>query len=401
MPVSRPYEAERDRDHALRIWREVGWIENKTHEEAMDHHFAGANVRVVDQDGEAEALVASTPAVTRIGGVDLPASCVVAVTVSRIARRRGYATRATAELIAEDAANGAAISSLGIFDQGFYDKLGYGTGSPQCFLTFDPATLKVPVPSRTPSRLGLDDYHDIHNSRFNRLRYHGGTSLSMLSNTRSEMMWTDGPYGLGFYCDDGEDLRSHLWISADSENGPWKVDWYAYRDLDELMELLGVLKSLSDQVRSVCIPEPPAVHFEDLLERPFRSAGLRRGGAHKADVRYMAWWQMRVCDLPQCVAALALPGADVAFNVSIEDPIEGLCGGDWTVRLGEASEASKGSTSGLPTLRASVGAFTRLLLGVLPATSLAAVDRLDGDASLLGALDGALRLPTPRPDWPF
>jgi hypothetical protein len=55
----------------------------------------------------------------------------------------------------------------------------------------------------------------------------------------------------------------------------------------------------------------------------------------------------------------------------------------------------------LPTLTASVGAFTRLWLGVRSATGLAVTDDLDGLPELLSALDEILRLPVPNIGWEF
>jgi hypothetical protein len=40
-------------------------------------------------------------------------------------------------------------------------------------------------------------------------------------------------------------------------------------------------------------------------------------------------------------------------------------------------------------------------LGVLPATGLSVTDNLTGPVDLLTALDVALRLPRPSPDWDF
>ena len=76
-------------------------------------------------------------------------------------------------------------------------------------------------------------------------------------------------------------------------------------------------------------------------------------------------------------------------------------GGDYIVTLGRSSGAETGSHDTLPTLKASVGAFTRLWLGVRPATGLAVTDELKGPEGLLRELDWALRLPEPNLDWDF
>ena len=52
-------------------------------------------------------------------------------------------------------------------------------------------------------------------------------------------------------------------------------------------------------------------------------------------------------------------------------------------------------------LTASVNAFSRMWLGVRPATALNFTDDLSGPPELLEALDSLLRLPDPQPDWDF
>jgi len=76
-------------------------------------------------------------------------------------------------------------------------------------------------------------------------------------------------------------------------------------------------------------------------------------------------------------------------------------GGDYTLRIGDPSTVVSGSTAGLPTLEATVNAFSRMWFGVLGASSLAITDDLDGPAELLAALDEALCLPVPRAGWDF
>jgi hypothetical protein len=119
---------------------------------------------------------------------------------------------------------------------------------------------------------------------------------------------------------------------------------------------------------------------------------------------------MRICDVGACLAATKLQGEPVRFNLDLSDPIEDLLdeewdwrgvGGEYVVTLGAESAATTGHESGLPTLRASIGAFTRMWLGVRPVTGLATTDDLEGPGDLLADLDRVLRLPTPKPDWDF
>lgn len=123
-----------------------------------------------------------------------------------------------------------------------------------------------------------------------------------------------------------------------------------------------------------------------------------------------AYWQARIIDLTECLEQTHLPGGTVNFNLVLTDPIERLLGredkwrgisGNYVVTLGPSSCAIPGNKEGLPTLKASVNAFTRLWLGVRPASGLAWTDRLSGPPELLQRLDAVLCPPQPVIDWDF
>jgi hypothetical protein len=120
----------------------------------------------------------------------------------------------------------------------------------------------------------------------------------------------------------------------------------------------------------------------------------------------MAFWQARILDLEQCCAVVPSRGLEVEFGLELTDPLEdhapeAAIGGDYVVRLGERSSAEAGTSTGLPMLKASVNALTRLWLGVRSASSLAISDDLSGPPELLADLDRALMLPPPRMGWFF
>lgn len=145
-----------------------------------------------------------------------------------------------------------------------------------------------------------------------------------------------------------------------------------------------------------------------MVEQPFKQRQVSRRSRYASGTRASAYWQMRICDLHRCLALTHLWGDDVRFNLALADPIERFLdddtpwrgiAGDYVVTLAPTSRVEPGADAGLPTLRASVGAFTHMWLGVRPATGLAVTDELAGPAKLLKALDGALRLPQPKPGW--
>ena len=111
-----------------------------------------------------------------------------------------------------------------------------------------------------------------------------------------------------------------------------------------------------------------------------------------------------------CLAHTHLPGDEVRFNLKLNDPIEKYLAddsswrgisGDYVITLGSSSGAEKGTNANLPTLTASVGAFTRMWMGVRPASGLSMTDDLAGSAELLQTLDRVLCLPQPKLDWEF
>ena len=119
---------------------------------------------------------------------------------------------------------------------------------------------------------------------------------------------------------------------------------------------------------------------------------------------------MRILDINACLENTHLSGPGVKFNLQLTDPLTEVLdtdapwrgvAGDYVIDLGGDSRASAGQDSKLPTLKASVNAFSRLWFGVRPASHLAITDELQGEATLIRALDHALALPSPHFGWDF
>ena len=157
--------------------------------------------------------------------------------------------------------------------------------------------------------------------------------------------------------------------------------------------------------------EPPGIQLADLIKHPRRSELVTRGSEFQVRSQAIAWWQMRICDMEAALAATHLPTErQLRFALHMTDPIERYLpedstwrgvGGDWIITLGTESSAERGTDASLPTLTASVNAFTRMWLGVRPATGLSVTDELSGQPELLRQLDELLLLPTPMPNWGF
>ncbi|MCE5260183.1 MAG: hypothetical protein LLG44_14165 [Chloroflexi bacterium] len=406
----RPYDKTRDRDNILRVWREIGWL-HAGNEELVDGVMEAGHTWVADIDGVAEGETSTCKGTVRYLDTDLPLTAITAVSTSYVGRKKGLATRLTALAVANEAAAGAFVAGLGMFEQGYYNRLGFGTGSYEHSLSFDPAKLQLSVKARTPQRFSVADWEKLHAARLTRLRGHGACTLLPALSTKCEMIEHPGNSGLG-YTDGPDGSLSHfIWLGAsDIEHGPYNVRMMAYQNGQQFLELLALLKDLSDQFYGVRMREPYGIQMQDFLQQPFKNYRTTNNSPFEHFNRASAYWQMRILDLAGCLRNTHLPGVNLRFNLTLQDPITPLLpadqawrgvGGEYTVTLGEECAAAPGHNPSLPLLKTTVNAFTRMWLGVRPASGLALSDELETSPELLHDLDWAFRLPTPLIDWSY
>ncbi len=406
----RDYDSGRDREACYRIWRECGWLEPGK-EANVDLWFDASRGHVATIDGEAECLVLTSPGTIRYLNQDLSFSGVTGVTTSRIARKQGLAARLLARALAADAAEGLLVAGLGMFEQGFYNQVGFGTGPYEIHYAFDPAHVQVAVRPRIPCRFGLDDWEALHQARLNRRRPHGAINLTHPQLTRTDMAESTNGFGLGYRDAATGEVTHFLWFSPkEVEQGPYKIKWSAWRTREEFLELMALLRTLGDQVHLVAIDEPAEIQLQDLVRQPLKHRRVTKRSDFEGTLFTAAWYQYRILDLPGCLEKTRLTGPTLRFNLRLTDPVEQYLepaslwrgvGGSYTVTLGPESSARPGETEGLPALTATVNAFTRLWLGVRPARGLAITDDLDGPPELLQQMEDTLRLHVPRQDWDF
>ncbi len=406
----RPFDVNRDAAQVARLWVEAGWLDPIPNEhKAFGIFMAAADSSVVEVDGHAECVLSTLNGTIRLIDEDIPVFVVAMAATGRIMRKRGLALSLVGDAIAREAEAGVPLSMLGMFEQGAYDKLGFGTGAYQTWHQFSPAQLSVPVPTRKISRLGLDDWERIHASRRSRKLHHGAVNIDHPAATHRRMLVTQEGFGLGFVDDAGR-LTHHFWIEPDGDRGPYDINWLAWQNGEQLRELLGLIKMLEDQVLAVRLMEPPGCQIQSMLRNPFGARRETSGSRFAHSITARAWWQARICNLEAFVSALRIPTADFSFNVRLTDPIAKYLGsgrkwrglaGDWTLHLGKESHARSGATPDRPQLRCSVNSLSRLLLGVGPASGLAVTDPgFSAPAMLLQQLD-SIPIPTPSPDWYF
>lgn len=390
-----------------RVWKECGWLPEKM-ESTMKEIIGSTRHVLAEVNGSVEAVIMTTDGSLKYQDQELRSNLIDAVTVSLVARKLGLAGKCLAQLLSEEAESGMAVSVLGMFEQGYYNKLGYGTGTYYRQLYFDPADLLIDKDFRIPSRIDHSDYKKVHESRLKRLRPHGGYNVLTPIMTKSEMEFMKKSYGLGYYNAKGE-LTHHLWINpSNQEYGPFEISWMTYQNYDQFLELIALIRSFNDQVRLVSMTEPAGIQFVDFLKQPMRKRSLTKGSKFQNWINSSPYWQMRILDLSKCLAQTHLDCKPVEFNLQLEDPIkkylsenarwQGISG-KYHLKLGKHCEIEEGLIKGLPLLKAEVGAFSRMWMGVKPASGLAVTDKLEAHEPLLQKLDKAFCLPEPQPEW--
>lgn len=399
----------KDKENIYRIWQEVGWIEPDSFK-YLDNWIKKSSGLVAELNGQAECFVTSIQGDFKYQKKLLPFSCISGVTTSLVARKQKLAGRTTAKKIADDASNGAAICGLGMFEQGYYNQFGFGTGTYEAHIHFSPASLKINIPFRIPERLTKKDVNDIQWSRENRLRKHGSCNLPEVM-TKFEISISSKQFGLGYRDKNGK-LTHHIWLYGyGSENGPMSVIWMAYQNYDQFLELLALIKSFGDQIMLMRMIEPPGIYIQDFLDYPFYNRMISKKSTFMNQNKAMAYWQIRILDIFQCLKATSLPIEEFSFNLKLMDPItkflnidsswQGISG-DYIITLGIDSNCERGIDKNLETLETTVNAFTRLWAGVLPTSILKLSEKLIGNENLIEKLDNAFSsIPKPHPDWDF
>ena len=406
--IYRKYNPKKDKDALYRISKEICWPTEGI-ETFVDE---GRNI-VVEVNGEIEAFASSSLGKMQYlnGGDDkdkIPFSNIGTVATSLIMRKQGIAGKITALKIAEDVEDGAAICALDMFDQGYYDKLGFGTGSYTNYITFPLKALKITGKPKIPTRLTKKDWKVVNESMHNRLSYHG-TFCASPDLIKGSMEISGIGYG---YFDENNNLTHHIWINDKKlDAGKASIKWMTYQNYDQFFELLRLLKSFQEQITTVYMRELPNINIQDLLETPFHYQALSENTPHEFKTLSEASWQMRICDIKKVLSLTKLNFGNIKFNLKLKDPIEKYLvdedvkwkgiSGNYIVELGENSSAVDGNDAKLETMEASVGAFSRMWLGVKSATSLSLTDDLKASEELIKTLDKVLCLPLPYPNHPF
>jgi len=213
---------------------------------------------------------------------------------------------------------------------------------------------------------------------------------------------------LGFETDG---VLSHFLLGTlKGEHGPLRLEMFVYQNSDQLLELLALLKTLSDQVRIVEMASPLGITMQEFLEFPMRHREVTEGSKYENSTIAYSFFQARILRLEECVSAAKFEGSGVKFNLHLDDPITKYlesedsfkgCAGDFSVELGQKSSVNDIQDSNLPSLSCSINTFTRLWSGARSASSLVATDGMQADPGLVEKLDRLIRFQELKTDWDF
>ena len=173
------YDHNRDFEAVKRIYFEIGWFEDEEQANAFEALARAMDGVVIPVNGEVECVVFTSPGNIRYLDSNIEMTAVTGVATGRIARKLGAAKQLTAHALAYHAAAGSEIATLGMFEQGFYNLLGFGTSAYTNVIKFDPASLQVSPSFRPPKRLTRVDGQALHQALRNRLRTHGNCVLDL------------------------------------------------------------------------------------------------------------------------------------------------------------------------------------------------------------------------------
>jgi len=393
------------------VWHDCGWSDKVDACELLDTFFDLGPTWVGIRDEAVQSVVHTAAATLRYQQSDIRLQAVTGVTTSLQARRGGVAANTLAHAMAAGAANGAVVSALGIFDQGFYDRLGYGSLDIMRLIRFDPKDIQVDTIARSPLRFTEKDVDEIHAARSRRWLRHGGVNFDSAKRTLADMQECTNGIGFGYRDHPDGGISHMIWFSRkDSENGPFRVIFTVWETREQLRELMAFLHSLADQVHLVVMEEPPGIALQDFIHRPLRSRAITQKSKYETGITAMTYQQLRILDLKTAIQVCSVTGEPVRFNLTLTDPIAAYlphdapwngCSGDYTVTVSNASDISHEHTNGLPHLTADIAAFSRMWFGCRNASALAMTANVQAPDELLDKLDEALCLPSPMFDWSF
>jgi predicted N-acetyltransferase YhbS len=220
----RPLELKKDFTAVRRIWEEIGWIDRNDDDDAkfLRKFLKGSRTLAAQLNGAVECTICHCDGTILHQQAELSMAVIAAVTTSTVARKQGLASQLTARVVAREAESGLATAALGMFEQGYYSRPGFGTGPYERIVKLNPALIDVDVDFRPPLRLTQKHAADLYQALMQRWRGHGGTQVASVKHLEAEVGWTDEPLGLGYRDEEGK-ATHFIWGCCKGEYGPFHI----------------------------------------------------------------------------------------------------------------------------------------------------------------------------------
>ncbi len=393
----------------VKIWQDIGWLKSNQ-EKLAEISFSADDALVCEQNDTALAF-----GLANYGSyyhnnhkAKLPFCAISAITVALHGRKHGFAGILTAELLARAAEKGKTFAGLGMFEQGFYDRFGFSNYPYTNTVKFRPSDLLVKGNfNSVPVRLTPEEYTRIHANRIHRYHPHGSIDLPERSS-QEQLAINKQTFIMGFQNLKGELTHHYAVRSIPGEHGPMRIIWAAFKNDSQFKDILLSLKTFSDQVDIIFMPEPVGIQFQSLLKKPIaESRRSNQNNSIRTGVNTIAWLQGRILNLHSCINTMKC-NSKINFNLKLTDPIEKYldssftwrgCAGEYTINLSEQSSVQDGFTNNLPLMECSINTFSKLWSGSSKASKLPYTDSINAPEQLLADLDEVINLPLPSYDW--
>ncbi len=259
----RPVSGDERKDIILRLG---GYAFGPTPPLPVDNEFwqgfirasEGAPNLVAFEDGQAVAMVHSTPMTQQVRGRIVAMGAVWAVATTPAARRNGIARRLMADLLAGDRARGAAMTCLWAFKESFYGRLGYVTFPQWRKATFAPGPL-TPLLKKdlggTVEMLSIADGFDLYWDFLQEIqaRTHGMALAKPVLMRERNRSW------LAVARVDGRVVGTMLYQMADGGGDTliFRAERFFYTTVQGRTLLLEWLARHVDQVKEISLVLPP------------------------------------------------------------------------------------------------------------------------------------------------
>lgn len=328
-----------------------------------------------------------------LNGGEVDAGLVASVAVPPDLRRRGYARRMMAGLLAELHGQETPISLLFPFSVAFYRSLGYGLANFNWYIELPPRLLPD-YPDRMAVRLaGPDDEPAVRAcyDRARRLPQNNGWLAR--GNWEWQHRVVKPEYERVVYPAGGE-VEGYLICKLAIEDNfvVGKVVEWVWTSDRAWRGLAGFLAALGEQARSVTYNAPQGSPLLLSLPEPYDRSRPSADFVFFPIARLVNGFMLRVVHAPAALAARRYPvTARLEFILHLDDPQLPANNGPWQVRIADGAasvETAKASDLGA-TVGTNIATLSQLYAGLMSAEQARTLGHLDADDATCAALTAA------------